>query len=96
MNSTDIMQRLSLLDLDAVTVKELVRFIERKLDEQERIKGQIAKDLRRIGEMAFLDPTAYDQLKAKYRTRWTNTKKITILEDMRRHYCKRKDNSFDN
>ncbi|MBR4382665.1 MAG: hypothetical protein IKP64_03815 [Selenomonadaceae bacterium] len=59
MNSTDIMQRLSLLDLDAVTVKELVCFIERKLDEQERIKGQIAKDLRRIGEMAFLDPTAF-------------------------------------
>ena len=90
MNSTDIMQRLSLLDLDAVTVKELVCFIERKLDEQERIKGQIAKDLRRIGEMAFLDPTAYDQLKAKYRTRWTNTKKITILEDMRKRYCERR------
>ena len=89
MNATDIMQRLSLLDLDAVTVKELVRFIERKLDEQAKIKGQIARDLRRIGDMAFLDPSAYDQLKAKYRTRWTNTKKITILEDMRRRYCGR-------
>ena len=89
MNANDILSKLGLLDLDAVTVKELVCFIERKLDEQERIKGQIAKDLRRIGEMAFLDPTAYDQLKAKYRRRWTNTKKITILEDRRRRYCRR-------
>lgn len=91
MNATDIMQRLGLLDLDAVTVKELARFIERKLDERDKIKGQIAKDLRRIGEWAFLDPNAYDQLRAKYRTRWTNTKKLTILEDMRRHYCERRD-----
>ena len=89
MNSITFIERLSLLDLDAVTVKELVRFIERKLDERDKIKGQIARDLRRIDEMAFLDPTAYDQLKAKYRRRWTNTKKITILEDMRRRYCRR-------
>ena len=89
MNSITIIERLSLLELDAVTAKELSRFSERKLDEQERIKGQIARDLRRIGEMAFLDPTAYDQLKDKYRRRWTNTKKITILEDMRRRYCRR-------
>lgn len=91
MNTSTIIERLGLLDLDAVTVKELSRFIERKLDERDKIKGQIARDLRRIGEMAFLDPTAYDQLKAKYRKRWTNTKKITILEDMRRHYCERRD-----
>ena len=89
MNSITIIERLSLLDLDAVTVKELVRFIERKLDERDKIKGRIARDLRRIDEMAFLDPTAYDQLKAKYRRRWTNTKKITILEDMRNRYCRR-------
>lgn len=91
MNTSTIIERLGLLDLDAVTAKELARFIERKLDERDKIKGQIARDLRRIGEMAFLDPTAYDQLKAKYRKRWTNTKKITILEDMRRHYCERRD-----
>ena len=90
MNADDILSKLGLLELDAVTVKELSRFIERKLDEQARIKGQIAKDLRRIGEWAFLDPAAYDQLKAKYRTRWTNTKKLTILEDMRRKYCERR------
>ena len=90
MNATDILSKLGLFDLDAITAMELSRFIERKLDEQARIKGQIAKDLRRIGEMAFLDPAAYDQLKAKYRTRWTNTKRITILEDMRRHYCDRR------
>jgi len=95
LNETDIMQRLNLLDLDAITLKELSQFIERKLDEQARIKGQIAKDLRRIGEMAFLDPAAYDQLKAKYRTRWTNTKKLTILEDMRRKYCERRNANAD-
>lgn len=91
MNATTIIERLGLLELDAVTVKELSRFIERKLDERDKIKGQIAKDLRRIGEWAFLDPNAYAQLKAKYRKRWTNTKKLTILEDMRRHYCERRD-----
>lgn len=90
MNASTIIQRLGLLELDAVTVKELSRFIERKLDEQAKIKGQIARDLRRIGDMAFLDPSAYDQLKAKYRTRWTNTKKLTILEDMRKRYCERR------
>lgn len=77
--------------LDAVTAKEITRFIERKVDEQTRIKGQIARDLRRIGgEYAFLDPAAYDQLQAKYKARWTNKKKLTILEDMRKHYCERR------
>ena len=90
MNATDIIERLGLLDLDAVTAKEIARFIERKLDERDKIKGQIARDLRRIDDMAFLDPNAYDQLKAKYRKRWTNTKKLTILEDMRKHYCERR------
>ena len=67
----------------------LTRFIERRLDERDKIKGQITRDLRRIDEMAFLDPAAYDQLKGKYRRRRTNTKKITILEDMRNRYCRR-------
>ena len=95
MNAADILKKIYPYELDAVTLKELSRFIERKLDEQARIKGQIAKDLRRIGEMAFLDPAAYDQLKAKYRTRWTNTKKLTILEDMRRKYCERRKANAD-
>lgn len=90
MNAADILSQLRLLDLDAVTAKELARFIERKLDERDKIKGQIARDLSRIGEYAFLDSSAYDQLKNKYRRRWTNTKKITILEDMRRYYCERR------
>ncbi|MBR0060906.1 MAG: hypothetical protein IJP68_05445 [Selenomonadaceae bacterium] len=95
MNATDIIERLGLLDLDAVTAKEIARFIERKLDERDKIKGQIARDLRRIDDMAFLDPNAYDQLKAKYRKRWTNTKKLTILEDMRKHYCQRRSDSVE-
>lgn len=95
MNATTIIERLRLLDLDAVTAKEIARFIERKLDERDKIKGQIARDLRRIGEMAFLDPSAYDQLKAKYKARWTNTKKLTILEDMRRYYCEQRNSNAD-
>ena len=75
--------------LDTWTAAELHRFIERKLDEQSRIKGQIARDLRRIGDMAFLDPTAYDQLKAKYKARSNvSRKKLAILELMRKEQCK--------
>ena len=75
--------------LDDWTAAELYRFIERKLDEQAKIKGQIARDLRRIGEMAFLDPSAYDQLKAKYKaSRRLSRKKLAILELMRREQCK--------
>ena len=75
--------------LDDWTAAELHRFIERKLDEQAKIKGQIAKDLRRLGDMAFLDPTAYDQLKAKYKaSRRLSRKKLAILELMRREQCK--------
>ncbi|MBR0287519.1 MAG: hypothetical protein IJQ82_00920 [Selenomonadaceae bacterium] len=75
--------------LDDWTAAELYRFIERKLDEQAKIKGQIAKDLRRIGEMAFLDPTAYLKLRAKYQAgKRLSRKKLAILELMRKEQCK--------
>ena len=74
-------------DLDEITLKELRVFIERKLDEQAKIKGQIARDLRRLGEWAFMDTRAYDQLKAKYSKNRTARKKLAILENMRKEYC---------
>ena len=75
--------------LDDWTAAELYRFIERKLDEQAKIKGQIARDLRRIGEMAFLDPTSYLKLRAKYQAgKRLSRKKLAILELMRKEQCK--------
>ncbi len=80
--------KIPLDDLDKWTAAEVHRFIERKLDEQARIKGQIARDLRRVGEMAFLDPTAYDKLKSKYRRQ--SRKKLAILELIRQeNLCKK-------
>ena len=80
--------------LDDWTAAELYRFIERKLDEQAKIKGQIARDLRRIGEMAFLDPTSYLKLRAKYQAgKRLSRKKLAILEDMCRHYCERRNDT---
>lgn len=93
MNATDILTRLGIFDLDAVTAKEIDVFIERKIDEQAKIKGQIARDLSKIGDMAFLDPKAYDKLKAKYKARWTATKKLAILEDMRKRNCERRNSN---
>ena len=83
----DLWKKIPLEGLDEWTAAELHRFIERKLDEQARIKGQIARDLNRIGEYAFLDPAAYDQLEAKYKARGYR-KKLAILELMRRENCK--------
>ena len=82
----DQWKKIPLEGLDNWTAAELYRFIERKLDEQAKIKGQIARDLNRIGEFAFLDPAAYDQLKAKYRAR-RNRKKLAILDLMRKENC---------
>lgn len=88
----DLWKKIPLEGLDNWTAAELYRFIERKLDEQARIKGQIARDLNRIGEYAFMEPTAYDQLKAKYRTRGSR-KKLAILDLMRKEACKCTDQS---
>lgn len=81
--------KIPLEGLDSWTAAELQRFIERKLDDHRRIRGQIAKDLRRIGEMAFLDPTSYLKLKAKYKAgKRLSRKKLAILELMRKEQCK--------
>lgn len=83
--------KIPLEELDAWTLAEIRGYVERKLNDHRKIRGQIAKDLRRLGEMAFLDPSAYTKLKAKYRaSRRLSRKKLAILEDMCRHYCERR------
>ena len=82
----DQWKKIPLEGLDEWTAAELQSFIERKLDEQARIKGQIARDLDRIGEYAFMEPSAYDQLEAKYKARGYR-KKLAILDLMRKENC---------
>lgn len=74
-------------DVDAITIAEVERFLQAKYDEQAKIKGQIARDLARIGDRAFEDPAAYKQLRAKYKARWTNTKRLAILDMMERKWA---------
>lgn len=74
-------------DVDAITIAEVEQFAQQKYDEQLKIKGQIARDLARIGDKAFEDPAAYDKLRAKYKSRWTNTKRLAILDMMKRKWA---------
>ena len=77
-------------NVDPVTIKEVEQFAQQKFDEQMKIKGQIARDLARIGDNAFKDPAAYDKLRAKYKARWTNTKRLAILDMMQREWAHEK------
>lgn len=81
--------KLPLEGLDDWTLTEIRSYVERKLDDHQRIRGQIARDLNRFGEMAFLDPSAYDKLKAKYKARSNvSRKKLAVLDLMRKEQCK--------
>ena len=75
-------------NVDSVTRREIEFFIERKLEEQTKIKGRIAKDLRRLGEDAFTEPRAYDKLREKYLRAHAGRKKLEILEMERQTWCK--------
>ena len=75
-------------DVDPITIAEVKHFAQRKYDEQEKIKGQIARDLARIGENAFQDPIAYRKLASKYKAAHAGKKKLTILENMKKVWCK--------
>ena len=81
--------KIPLEGLDAWTLAEIRSYVERKLDDHQRLRGQIARDLNRIGEMAFLDPSAYDKLKAKYKARSNvSRKKLAVLDLMQKEQCK--------
>ena len=75
-------------EVDAITIAEVKHFAEVKYNEQEKIKGQIARDLARIGENAFQDTIAYRKLAAKYKAAHAGKKKLTILENMKKLWCK--------
>lgn len=75
---------------DPVTIAELKRFAEKKYDEQAKLKAQIVRDLRRISDNAWREPAAYDKLRAKYKARWTNAKKLAILDMMKRRWAREK------
>lgn len=86
--TADQWTKIPLDGLDAETISEIRAFIERKIDEHHSIRGQIARDLNRLGEMAFLDPKAYDKLEAKYRARSFAEKTLAILKLMRKENCR--------
>ena len=74
-------------EVDAITIAEVKHFAEVKYDEQEKIKGQIARDLARIGADAYCTPSAYTKLKSKYKASHAGKKKLAILDMMRSKWC---------
>lgn len=80
---------LELRDADKFTRAEILRFAEHKLDEATKIRGQIAKDLKRLGgDFGFEKPDVYSKLKDKYIRAHQSKKKLAILEQERRRWCK--------
>ena len=74
-------------EVDSVTMREVNHFIERKLNEIEKLRAQISRDLRRISPDAWHDARAYDTLRNRYKSQWANAKKLAILDIDRRQYC---------
>lgn len=84
-----VIQMLITANIDNFTKLEIKRFVEKKLDEAEKIRGQIARDLNRIGgKDSFLNPKAYDELKKKYLRGHQSRKKLAILELDKKLWCK--------
>lgn len=84
----DKFHRLSLAgEVDPVTIREVNHFIDRKLNEIEKLRGQISRDLRRISPDAWHDKNAYDTLRNRYKNQWASAKKLAILDMDRRQYC---------
>ena len=87
--TADQWMKIPLEGLDDWTLAEIRSYVERKLEDHAKLRGQIARDLNRIGEMAFLDPSAYDKLKAKYKARSNvSRKKLAVLDLMQKEQCK--------
>lgn len=72
---------------DPITRREILFFIERKEAEFDKLSGQIARDLRRIGEDAFRVADNYTKLARKYRNARAGTKKLLILEMMKEKWA---------
>ena len=53
-------------DMDVYSRAEVMRYAEKIIDEHIKIRGQIARDLSRLGVDAWREDSAYRKLKAKY------------------------------
>lgn len=83
---------IQLATADEVTREEVRRFAEQKLDEATKIRGQIAKDLRRLGgEYAFRHERNYRTLREKYQRGHQGRKKLALLEMERRAWAKERE-----
>lgn len=78
----------TLRNLNVVTLDEIEFFVERKLAEHMKFRRQIARDMRRLGEDAVLDPMSYRKLREKYLRAHAGKKKLAILEMERQAWCK--------
>lgn len=74
---------------DPITQREILKFVERKRDDAIKIRGQIARDLQRLGgDYGFEKPDVYSKLKDKYIRGHQSQKKLAILDMERRRWCK--------
>ena len=78
-------------DMDEYSRREVTRYAEKIIDEHMKIRGQIARDLSRIGVDAWQEDSAYRKLKAKYLAHHQSKKKLAILEMERQLNCKSED-----
>ena len=79
---------LQLKSADSITQKLVRHFAERELEQVAKINARIARDLEKFGDYAFLDSTAYDKLKEKYRRAHAGKRKLELLELMRKNNCR--------
>lgn len=84
-----ILRLLNPCDADEVTIAEVKKFALLKYDEMIKIRGQIARDLSRLGVDAFRNPDAYRKLAAKYKAtkQFGVKKKLAILELDKKKWC---------
>lgn len=75
-------------EADEYTRAAVKRFAEKQLDEAQKIRGQIARDLRRLGgDNAFQVERYYTTLREKYIRGHQSRKKLAILEMERQCWC---------
>ena len=83
----DVIRLLNDPDIDDFTKFEVRRFADSKCEEYHKFSGQIARDLRRIGEYAFQQSSAYSKLREKYKRAHAGRKKLLILDNMQRKWA---------
>jgi len=84
-----ILRLLNPCDADEVTIAEVKKFALLKYDEMIKIRGQIARDLSRLGVDAFRNPDAYNKLARKYKAakQFGLKKKLAILDMDKKRWC---------